>query len=195
MRAENKYYGVMILCIISLTLASCGGETQDSRAGGALMPGASHLSQLDKAQDVTGLRIVPTIASGLEVAETGAVEIRVDNAADLYGLHFSLNFDPMMLQVQDTDPTQEGVQIVPGILPAPDFTVVNTVDNERGTVEYAVIQLNPREPAQGDGVVAVIHFQGVGAGISPLTFLYAKLANPDGQEMSIQVINGTLEVN
>jgi hypothetical protein len=185
---------MMLLCVISLMLANCGGETQDGRAGKVLTPGVSDLSQLDKTQDVTGLRIVP-ISNRLDVTEAGAVEIRMDNATDLYGLHLSLDFNPAMLQVQDTDPAQDGVQIAPGMLPAPDFTVLNTVDNDQGTIEYAVTQLNPREPAQGNGVVAVIRFQGVGAGISPLMFSYAKLANPDGQEMPIHIANATLEVN
>jgi hypothetical protein len=61
-------------------------------------------------------------------------------------------------------------------------------------VEYAVTQLNPRQPAQGDGVVAVIHFQGVGSGISPLTLAYAKLSNPNGEEMPVQIVDATIRV-
>jgi hypothetical protein len=131
----------------------------------------------------------------LNVTETGAVEIHVNNADDLYGLHLALKFDPLLLRVQDLVPEKQGVQIAPGALPAPDFTVRNQVDNEQGMIEYAVTQLNPREPAHGDGVVAVIQFQGVDSGVSSLTLLYAKLSNPDGLEMPVQVVDATLRID
>ena len=46
----------------------------------------------------------------------------------------------------------------------------------------------------GDGVVAVIHFQGVGSGVSPLTLAYAKLSNPDGEEMPVQIVDAMIKV-
>ncbi len=170
-----KRYGVVIVCLISLWLVGC---TRGKPTG----------------QNLPGLQIVP-ITNQLHVAEASVVEIRLNNAVDLYGLHLSVEFDPALLQVQDADPSEKGVQVAPGKLPAPDFTVVNQVDNARGSIEYAVTQLNPRQPAQGDGVVAVVYFEGVDAGVSSLTFSYVKLANPQGQEVPVQVVNATLEVD
>ena len=174
-----KRYGVVIVCLISLWLVGCGEEV-------AVQPTVDH--------NLPGLQIVPT-TNQLHVAEASVVEIRLDNAADLYGLHLSLEFDPAFLQVQDADPSKRGIQVAAGRLPAPDFTVVNDVDNARGLIEYAVTQLNPRQPAQGDGVVALVYFKGVDAGVSSLTFSYAKLANPQGQEVPVQLVNATLEVD
>jgi hypothetical protein len=148
---------------------------------------------LQSDRKLADLRVVP-VTSGIGVTESGKVEIRMNNAADLYGLHVALRFNPDLLTVQDINQEQEGVQIAPGVLPAPDFTVLNTADNDQGMVEYAVTQLNPRQPAQGDGVVAVIHFQGVGSGVSPLTLAYAKLSNPDGEEMPVQIVDATIQV-
>ncbi len=145
-------------------------------------------------QELADLRVVP-VTSGLGVTESGTVEIRMNNADDLYGLHVSLRFNPDMLEVQDINPERDGVQISPGVLPAPDFTVRNEVDNDQGMIEYAVTQLNPRQPAQGNGVVAIIRFQGVGSGVSPLTLSYAKLSNPDGKEMPVQVVDATLKID
>ena len=173
-----KRYGVVTVCLISLWLVGCGEES----------------AQPTVDQNLPGLQIVPT-TNQLHVAEASVVEIQLYNAVDLYGLHLSLEFDPALLQVQDADPLRDGVQVASGGVPAPDFTVVNDVDNARGLIEYAVTQLNPRQPAQGDGVVAWIYFEGVDAGVSSLTFSYAKLANPQGQEVPVKLVNATLEVD
>jgi hypothetical protein len=194
MRSGIRDYGAVVLCLVALLLASCGGGTQDHQAGDALVPEASLAPGRVTSQNPVELRISPT-AEKLSIAEAASVEIRLDHATDLYGLHLLLKFDPTKLVVQDSDPAQEGVQVASGALPVPDFTVVNKVDNEQGMVEYAVTQLNPREPAQGDGVVAVINFQGVGTGVSPLTFSYAKLAGPDGHEIPVEAASLTLEVS
>jgi hypothetical protein len=181
-------YSAITLCLIALLLAGCGGgASQDIQV-------SPDNVQASLNEDGTGLRLVP--ASGeLSVDGVGDVEIRLDNANSLYGLQFYVQFDPAMLQVQDADPEQDGIQIAPGTLPAPDFAVRNVVDNSRGIIDYAVIQLHPREPAQGSGVVATIRFQGVGTGASPLTFLQAKLADPDGQELPVQLLDARFEVN
>lgn len=185
---------MVVLFVASLLLASCGENARSSQTG--QRPGSDVLNppQPNLAQNLAGLHIVPT-ASNLGVAEASSVEVRLENAVNLYGLHLSLQFDPRVLRVQDNDAAQDGVQIAPGVLPVPDFTVVNVADNEQGKIEYAVTQLNPRQPAQGDGVVAIIHFQTVGAGVSPLVFSYTKLAGPDGREIPVQVDDVTLKVS
>jgi hypothetical protein len=167
----------LAVCFIVLLLAGCSAETVQQAPG-----------------DQTGLRLVPT-TDALSVNEAGEVEIHLDNAGNLYGLQLHVLFDPTKLQVQDADQTQEGVQIAPGVLPAPDFAVRNLVDNQQGRIEYAVIQLSPREPAQGSGVVATIQFQGVSQGDSPLTLQQVKLADPDGHELPVQILDAQFQVN
>jgi hypothetical protein len=181
MCAQTRYLRVVIFCVVSLLLVSCGsGASQD-------VPG-------DLVGGEIGLRLVP-VTDRVGIDEVGDVEIHLDNVHNLYGLHLSLQFDPTMLRVQDGDLAQDGVQIVPGDLPAPDFAVRNVTDNERGTIEYAVVQLGPREPAEGSGVVATIRFQGVKKGNTRLTFLQTKLADPDGQELPVNAVSVELEVN
>ena len=174
---KTERNNALALCLIVLLLVGCGA-------------GASEQAPSDE----TGLRLVPT-TDALSVDEAGDVEIHLDNVGNLYGLQLHVQFDPTKLQVQDADQAQEGVQIAPGVLPAPDFAVRNVVDNERGTIEYAVIQLHPRQPAQGSGVVATIHFQGVSTGASPLTLQQVKLADPDGHELPVQLLDARFQVN
>ncbi len=174
MSRGTRYNSTIALCLFALLLAGCGG-------------GASQDAQSSLDSDLTTAR--------LNVNEAGDVEIRLDNVGNLYGLQFYIQFDPAMLQVQDADLAREGVQIIPGMLPTPDFAVRNVVDNSQGTIDYAVVQLSPREPAQGSGVVATIRFQGVGKGISPLTFLQVKLADPQGHELPVQLVDTKFKVN
>jgi hypothetical protein len=175
--------GALALCLIALLLVGCGAEASQQQAPSD-----------DLSANQTGLRLVPT-TDALSVDEAGDVEIHLDNAGNLYGLHLHIKFDPTKLQVQDADQTQEGIQIAPGVMPAPDFAVRNMVDNQRGTIEYAVVQLSPRQPAQGSGVVATIQFQGVSKGDSPLTLQQVKLADPDGHELPVQFLDVQFQVN
>ncbi len=181
MLSRSKCHAVAVLCTIVFLFAGCKED-------------ASQDVQGDRGGDETRLQLIATTRR-LGMNDTSVVEIHLDNVDNLYGLQFSLQFDPTMLQVQDADAAQEGVQIAPGTLPAPDFAVRNVVDNERGTIDFAVVQLNPREPAKGSGVVATIRFEGVAKGISPLNFFNAKLADPDGQELPVQLVDAELEVN
>jgi hypothetical protein len=162
-----KYNRIVIMCLISLLLAACGGAPQKAPN--------------DVAIEGTVLRL----------AEKGSdIEIQLDNAVDLYGLHVHVEFDPNKIQVRDADPDQEGIQIAPGILPSPDFIALNMVDNEYGMIDYAVVQTNPRQPASGSGVVAVIHVEQSNADTSPFTVLHIELAGPNGNELPVQIIHG-----
>ena len=190
-----NHYNLVSLCLILSLLAACGGnapqETQSSVASGE---NVFQETQDSAANGETELRLVIT-TNKVSVEQTSDVEIHLDDVVNLYGLHVCLKFDPTKLQVQDADPEQDGVQIMPGHLPVPDFTALNLVDNEQGTIDYAVVQLNPRQPTTGSGVVAVIHFQGIGAGVSPLTFLRAEMADRDGNDLPVYIRDAEFEVN
>ena len=69
-------------------------------------------------------------------AET-LVEVTLDGVSGLYGLDIRLEFDPTLLEVIDADGGKDGVQVSPGQIPSPDFTVRNEVDNAAGGVWYA----------------------------------------------------------
>ncbi len=129
-----------------------------------------------------------------EGADTVTVAIRIENATRLYGAEVHLTFDPTLLEIQDADPDEEGVQIQAGDFPNPDFVVQNQADNDKGTIDYAVTQMAPREAVDGSGVLALITVKGKDKGTSSLTFVSAKLANPDGQEIPSQTVDGQVEI-
>jgi hypothetical protein len=132
--------------------------------------------------------------SGQEGADAVTVAIRIENATRLYGAEVHLAFDPAHLEVQDADPDTEGVQIQAGDFPSPDFVVQNQADNVRGTIDYAATQLAPREAVDGSGVFATVTVKGKDKGTSSLTFVGAILANPDGQEIPSQTVDGQVEI-
>ena len=204
-----KHHSVVSLFLISLLLTACGGhvspETPGRAASSERVPqetesratSSERVAQETESSAVggrTALRLLST-TDRLGVQQDGNVEIHLDHATNLYGLHVCLQFDPTKLRVKDADPAQEGIQIAPGDLPVPDFAARNLVDNERGTIDYAVVQLGPRLPATGSGVVATVHFQGVSPGVSPISFLRAELADPDGDELPVHIRDAELEVN
>ena len=144
------------------------------------------------AQGRATVRLEPL--PGQEGAEAVTVAIRIENATRLYGAEVHLAFDPARLEVQDADPDTEGVQIQAGDFPSPDFVVQNQTDNTRGTIDYAVTQLAPREAVDGSGVLATVTVKGKDKGTSSLTFVGAKLADPDGQEIPSQTVDDQAEI-
>ena len=150
------------------------------------------LTGTGSAQEGATVRLEPL--PGQEGADAVIVAIRIENATRLYGAEVHLAFDPARLEVQDADPDTEGVQIQAGDFPSPDFVVQNQTDNTRGTIDYAVTQLAPREAVDGSGVLATVTVKGKDKGTSSLTFVGAKLANPDGQEIPSQTVDGQVEI-
>lgn len=144
-------------------------------------------------QGQTVVRSEPSPAQ-VERGGTAAVDIRIENVTGLYGAEVTLNFDPALLEVQDADPVQAGVQIQPGSFPHPDFVVVNNADNEAGSISYAVSQMPPHGPVGGNGVLATITFKGLELGTSPLSFVKVKLVNRDGIKLPAQGQDGEVVV-
>ena len=150
------------------------------------------LTGTGSAQEGAMVRLEPL--PGQEGAGAIAVAIHIENATRLYGAEVHLAFDPARLEVQDADPDTEGVQIQAGDFPSPDFVVQNQADNVKGTIDYAATQLAPREAVDGSGVLATVTLKGKDKGTSSLTFVGAKLADPDGQEIPSQTVDGQVEI-
>jgi LysM repeat protein len=188
-----------MLVLVGLLLCSaCATEKTDAAPG-------PEQKQID-AQAVAGSQLAPALQEGsavlrfepmpqsVTVGGVIAVQLRLDNVQNLYGLEAHFTFDKDLVQIEDEDPDQEGVQIATGQLPYPDFSVQNMVDNYGGRVDYAVVQLAPRDPASGSGVVATLRFKGVSRGASPIHFTGAKLASPDGFSIPVSLQDGSIVV-
>lgn len=109
------------------------------------------------AQNGTRLTLKPVSAAEGMVT----VEVQAENVTDLYGLELHLKYDPAMLEIQDSQADQPGVQIEPGaLLPVNQgFVVANQADPSQGTIIYALTLLNPAPPVSGSGPVARMNFK------------------------------------
>jgi len=104
----------------------------------------------------------PVLQVGMGQIET--IKIILGNAEGVYGIDYQATFDPSVVEVVDSNPVREGIQVIPGDFIKPDFLVINTVDNKAGTIHYVITQVNPTSPASGSGVVLLIQFRGIKLG-------------------------------
>jgi hypothetical protein len=122
------------------------------------------------------------------------VTIHISEVADLYAAQLALSFVADDVQVVDGDSETPGVQITGQACPAPDFVVSNAADNAGGTIEYALTQLSPRPPADGDCTVAAIRFRALQAGPTTIQLGEVILSDPDGRSLPFGSTDLTLVV-
>ncbi len=133
----------------------------------------------------------------LEVGQ-GQVEtlsLILEDAQEVYGIDVRARFDPAVIEIVDTDPAAEGVQMLPGDFPQPDFLVRNTVDNAAGTLMYVATQVNPTPPANGKGPILSIQFRGkVINRQSAFTIEFVDIVDRQGRQLSVQTQSGAIQV-
>jgi hypothetical protein len=145
------------------------------------------------AQPQTMIKVAPQTLK-VKVGEERAIDLALEKVSELYGAQLHLRFDPEVLEVVDADPSQEGVQIEPGTLPAPDFIVQNVADNTEGTIDYALTQLPPSAPGEGDGVIARVTFRAKKAAVSQIQFDQFLLADTQGGSIDAVPQHGQIRV-
>jgi len=123
-----------------------------------------------------------------------SISLRVDNAADVYGVELHLRFDPAILEVIDPQTGQPARAIAPGDWMRHGFAALNRVDNTAGLIDYAVTLVAPAPSLSGGGPVAVITFRGKAVGATQLTVQKAIVASREGKEIASQWRHATLTV-
>ena len=155
--------------------------------------GSSGLATTGPANGPTTVSINPA-SQEISLGATGITDVMVEDVTDLYGVEFEITFDPTLVEVVDADPGKPGVQIQPGDFLSPDWLLENTVDNDNGTIAYALCQLNPSLPQSGDGVLAIITWRGKVMGTSPITFTHVQLGAPGGVPIPSSTQDGEITV-
>lgn len=137
------------------------------------------------------------VFADLEIPLETRVEVPVEvrGVVDLYALDLTIRFDPEILQVEDADPNQAGVQ--PGLATFLDagMTLFNSVDNETGTVRFVMSQINPSEPRSGDGILLVLYFVGKQAGTSELTVEKIEFSTRFGEAIAVSGVDAEIVVS
>lgn len=170
MKKNWHYYFVIILILFITSLA--------------------HAQSSETAQ----VRVMP---DSIQVPQGTTIDLAVEviEIQDLYAFDISLTFDPTVIQVVDADPDLDGIQVNYGMFLDPGFVLRNEVDNQAGTIRFALTQLNPSQPKSGSGVLIVIRLEGgqVGAQTS-LTLTHAELVERDGSDIPTTMNSGEVEV-
>lgn len=130
----------------------------------------------------------------LRINKTATLDLAIDQVSRLYGAQIHLTFDPEALEVIDAQPDQPGVQIKAGAMPIPDLVVRNTVDNQVGAIDYAVTQLPPNQPGEGNGVIASVTVRAKKASLTEIQIQELLLADTDGKSIEVTSAHGQVRV-
>ncbi len=123
-----------------------------------------------------------------------SIKVKGVNESSIYGVQIALTFDAAQVQVVDSDPNQEGIQVQ---FPAGTsfegmkyFVERNTVDNEVGRIEFTVTLQQPSAPLQSDGTLFIVKWHAQRDGWSQLDFAEGKLVDKDGQALAVATEHG-----
>ena len=141
----------------------------------------------------TVVGVVPS-AKTVNLEEVFEIQVWVNDTPPLYGADVILTFDPAILEVQDDNPLQSGVQVENGGFLQPGFVVYNYADNTNGIIRYANTQINPMPDAIGSGKLFIVHFKAKAVGETSLNLTKVELANRDGVIVPAQAQNGSVQV-
>ena len=125
------------------------------------------------------------IAVGQEFIAT----VHVSGASGVYGVSFTISYDPQTLQVVLKN--DEAIQPGSFFAGQPAFTLRNR--GSSGVIEYALTLTQPAEPVNGGGTLGTIAFRALAAGASAVTPLEARLLVPSFTEVSGQRV--AFEIN
>lgn len=187
-------YSLIIIAALAAFLSGCEFERQNDQTGDIPAPEfIPPQARLPAAQDTAVIRLEPATQQ-LGVGATTTVEIRTDGINDLYAVDLTLKFNPDLLQVQDMNPDQEGVQVQLGDFIPIGFVASNEADNVTGDIFLTFTQVGPGEPVSGSGLLATITFQAIAVGTSDLTFAQNDLAPGEGGTMAVTAQSGQIIV-
>ena len=191
MAKSSFLYWLLTMGAVALIVAACTLDRVDEANGNI-----AEFVPLPIAQNQAPavLRLEPE-AQQFNVNDNASVQIWVDDVTNLFGFDITLEFNPTILQVQDTDPGQDGVQIQPGDLLSADIVVRNLADNGTGNISYVVSQQAPSPAITGTGVLATINFTAIAGGNSDLIFTLAELSDTNGQAIPVDVQSGQIIVS
>jgi hypothetical protein len=157
--------------------------------------GAAQIVQASDHAPETGAIVRPEpLVFEIEAGEVETLTIVLENAVEVYGIDVRGQFDPNAVEVVDADLAKDGIQMVPGTIPATDFVFINSADNLTGSFQYVDIQINPTPPANGNGTVFSIRLLGKTTGDTAFTISSIKLSDRFGGSLQVTSQNGTIRV-
>ncbi len=122
--------------------------------------------------------------------DAATIEVWASEVVDFYGAQFTLSFDETIV---------EGVSVEPGsaFTTFPDEYEVAVANIVSGTVNFAatLLRVPKAGPLQGDVQIAIITFNALEVGVSPVTFGEVKLSDIYGEPILFDTADGEIEVS
>lgn len=141
------------------------------------------------ANPETRLRLA-TENLNVRVGQEVTIPLLVENAPLIYGVETHLTFDPAVLEVTALN---HGTFLSAN--PATQaFILQNKADNKAGTIDYALVLLNPAPPVKGSGLLASLTFGAKTAGSTAVEIKEAVFGTRTGEEIIPAVENATLTI-
>ncbi|MCX6544483.1 MAG: hypothetical protein NTV05_08710 [Acidobacteria bacterium] len=137
----------------------------------------------EKTQVVVGAPTTPMLVAGGPYT----VPLAISGASRVNTVSLSVTFNPRVLRVRLP---QEGDFMRRG---GAKVTFTHKIDETAGRIDLLLTRVNDTAGASGDGVVAGIIFDAIGAGTSPLTAAGVATA-PGGAPLPLQFVSATVTV-
>jgi hypothetical protein len=126
-----------------------------------------------------------------EAGQEAVVTIDLKGMVDLYGFDVKISYDPSVLEVKDALENDPGIQIEPGAALLNLFWTLNTVDNEKGTIQFVQVGT---AGFTGDGTAAKITFAAKKKGSTIINFNDVFLSDAEGQAIIASLNGGVVSV-
>jgi hypothetical protein len=152
------------------------------------------LSVLAQGSNSPELSIFP---EDLEInpGEDAEISIKISGADEINAFDISMNYDPDVIEILDSDDQTDGTQIGIGSFLEPDFVLINKVDPAAGTIRVVMTQINPSQPQSGDGTILVITFTATNPDQETVFEISnGILAKGTGEEIDTEPTSGTIRV-
>jgi hypothetical protein len=186
---RSTFYPRLVLLLMLLGMSACRSAPPVTPT--ALPTPRPSPTPLPFATEVP-VEIAVDVTSGeVGVGETTEVAVWVWRVGNLYGAEVHLWFDPALLEVVDTLSGDRSTQIEHGDLLAADYVVQNSVNNDAGTIDYAVSQMHPSHGVSGSGRLATIRFRAKATGVAEVRIEQALLANTEGAVIPVSLDGAT----
>jgi hypothetical protein len=124
------------------------------------------------AQNSTLLSL-ESASTNIQTGQPYEVNIRLDNAAEVWLADMQISYDPTMIYIFGT---KAGSPITQGSLfnPGASTVIRNAVEND--TVLYTLSMLAPADPVSGGGIVGTLRIYPLAPGATQLTFSRGELS-------------------
>lgn len=145
------------------------------------------------------VKVDPESVQAPDCGQQGQLAIAVQNVSDLQSFELEISYNPAIVEIVDSDPLLDGIQVKPGDVFGGDarLIVVNSVDPAQGLIKFSAAVYN--SVIQGNANLIYIEWLPKNQGTSAITLnksdLYKAIGNNQTEKITHGTINGQIAVS